>query len=158
MSNDVCIGRELPSAKLENTAGGTVNFPNDARGKWTLLYFYPKDDTPGCTKQACSYRDGIGEFNRLGVKLFGVSGDDIQSHNAFIGKFQLNFPLLSDTQHALSSPLGVYGEQTWKGQTYKGLSRDTFLIGPDAKIREVWRKVNPETTLQETLEAVKKYL
>ncbi|MEW6055007.1 MAG: peroxiredoxin [Bdellovibrionota bacterium] len=155
---DNWIGKALPEVTLESSAGGNVSLPKDLKGKWTILYFYPKDDTPGCTKQACAYRDHIKDFRDLGVQVFGVSLDDLHSHDAFINKFSLNFPLLADTQHALSGPLGVYGDQTWKGQTYKGLSRDTFLIDPQGNVRQVWRKVNPEATMQETLDAVRKHL
>lgn len=152
--NDPAI--ELPRVTLLSSAGGTVTFPDDVKGKWTLIYFYPKDDTPGCTKQACSYRDHYAEFKKLGITLFGVSLDDLTSHNAFIQKYSLNFPLLADTQHELSEALGVYGDQEWKGKTFKGLSRDTVLIDPQGKVRQAWRKVNPETTMQETLDAIKR--
>lgn len=153
--NDPWVGRELPSVKLDSSAGGSVMIPKDLQGKWTVLYFYPKDDTPGCTKQACSYRDHLGDFKKLGVELYGVSLDDLRSHSAFINKFGLNFPLLADTKHELSGPLGVFGEQQWQGKKFSGLSRDTFLVDPQGKIQQVWRKVKPETTIEETYQAVK---
>jgi peroxiredoxin Q/BCP len=151
---DSLVGRSLPHLKLASTEGRTVELPQDLLGRWTLLYFYPKDDTPGCTQQACSYRDNIASFRKLGVQVLGVSLDDLSSHDGFIQKFSLNFPLLADTQHELSAALGVYGEQEWKGQKFQGLSRDTFLIDPQGKIRDVWRKVSPATTMQETFDRV----
>jgi len=157
MATDRCVGMSLPEVTLESSAGGTLHLPRDLKGNWTLLYFYPKDDTPGCTKQACSYRDNYAQFKDENITVLGVSGDDLKSHDSFIHKFNLNFPLLADTGHALSTPLGVFGDQEWKGKTYRGLSRDTFLIDPNGKIREVWRKVNPESTVKETFDAVMKH-
>ena len=148
--SDKTEGKSLPTVTLQATEIGKVRIPDDLKGKWTLLYFYPEDDTPGCTKQACSYRDNIGTFKKLGVDVLGVSADDMQSHEAFKGKFELNFPLLADTDRVLSEALGVWGEQEWKGEKYMGLSRDTFLVGPDVKVRRAWRKVAPSTTMQET--------
>jgi peroxiredoxin Q/BCP len=155
---DSWVGKTLPNVTLPSSEGGSVQIPKDIQGKWTLLYFYPKDDTPGCTKQACSYRDHIGEFKKSGIQIYGVSLDDLSSHDSFIKKYSLNFPLLSDSSHQLSEALGTYGEQEWKGQKFKGLSRDTFLIDPEGKIREVWRKVNAEQTMSETLQAARRYL
>jgi thioredoxin-dependent peroxiredoxin len=151
---DPLVGTVVPHVDLESSDGRKVRLPEDLKGKWTLLYFYPKDDTPGCTKQACNYRDNLEQFKRIGVQVFGVSSDTLASHDAFIKKFNLNFPLLADTQQLLSKPLGSYGEQSWNGKTYMGLSRDTFLIDPTGKIRQVWRKVRPENTVNETFEAV----
>jgi thioredoxin-dependent peroxiredoxin len=153
-TSDALVGKQLPTVSLESTEGETINIPDDLKGKWTLLYFYPKDDTPGCTKQACNYRDNISKFQKLGVQVLGVSGDDLDSHDDFIKKFSLNFPLLADTDHSLSTALGVYGDQTWNEKTYKGLSRDTFLVDPEGKVRQVWRKVKPDATVNETFEAV----
>lgn len=155
---DTCVGKMLPHVALPSSTGGTVTLPDDFKGKWTLLYFYPKDDTPGCTVQACQYRDHKADSERIGVHLYGVSLDDLTSHDAFAKKFSLNFPLLADTAHALSEALGVYGDQTWNGKTFKGLSRDTFLIGPEGQIRHVWRKVSPSTTVEETLSEAKRYV
>jgi thioredoxin-dependent peroxiredoxin len=151
---DALIGKQLPQIELQSSTGGAMRLPDDLKGKWTLLYFYPKDDTPGCTQQACAYRDTMEEFKRINVQVIGVSGDDLKSHQAFTEKHQLNFPLLTDSNFELSDVLGVYGDQTWKGNVYKGLSRDTFLIDPEGKIRQVWRKVRPEATVGETFETI----
>lgn len=156
--SDSLKGQTLPNVTLASSKGGQVSLPKDLQGKWTLLYFYPKDDTPGCTKQACAYRDNLEQFTQAGIQVLGVSTDDLVSHDAFITKFSLNFPLLADTEHKLSEALGVYGDQTWGEKTYKGLSRDTFLVNPDGKIAEVWRKVNATTTMEETLAAAKKFI
>lgn len=147
-----------PQFSLMASDGRNYDFPACLNGHWTLLYFYPKDDTPGCTKQACAYRDNYAKFKDKGVSLFGVSLDDLQSHDSFIKKFSLNFPLLADTERKLSEALGVYGKQEWKGQTYMGLSRDSFLISPKGQIVKVWRKVNPETTVTETWEELARHL
>lgn len=152
--NDL-TGTLLPDCDLPSSAGGSVKLPDDLRGKWSLLYFYPKDDTPGCTKQACSYRDNIAGFTTLGAQVFGVSLDDLASHASFKEKFSLNFPLLYDKDRILSDALGVYGETTIKERVFRGLSRDTFLINPEGKIAKVYRKVNPLTTVAETLADLK---
>ncbi|EMF82143.1 redoxin [Leptospira weilii serovar Topaz str. LT2116] len=154
--SDSMLGTNLPTISLESTEGKNVKLPEDISGSWTLLYFYPKDDTPGCTKQACSYRDNIGEFKKIGAKVYGVSLDNLDSHGNFIQKYSLNFPLLSDPDHKLSEALGVYGDQEWKGKVFKGLSRDSFLISPNGKIQKVWRKVDPTTTVEETLQEISK--
>ncbi|TDJ06252.1 MAG: peroxiredoxin [Deltaproteobacteria bacterium] len=151
-------GTALPNFKLPSTSGSELSIPDDLKGKWSLLYFYPKDDTPGCTKQACGYRDGLESFKELGVSVFGVSLDDLTSHKKFINKFSLNFPLIADTNHELADALKAYGEQEWNGKKFKGLSRDTFLIDPEGIIRKIWRKVNPESTIDETKEAVKEFI
>jgi len=151
---DSIEGKALPKLSLQATSVGKVELPTDIAGSWTLLYFYPKDDTPGCTKQACAYRDDSKKFKELGVKLFGVSLDDLASHDAFTSKYELNFPLLSDPDHQLADFFGVYGEREWQGKKFNGLSRDTFLIDPQGKVARAFRGVNPTTTTQETYEAV----
>ena len=157
-TTDRYLGKEIPSMTLESSVGGRVSFPQDLKGKWTLIYFYPKDDTPGCTKQACSYRDSMADFKKLGVQVYGVSTDDLHSHDAFIKKFSLNFPLLADTSHTLGEALGTFEDRGIISKLLKMTSRDSFLIGPDAKVCEVWRKVSPTVTMAETYEAVKKHL
>jgi peroxiredoxin Q/BCP len=147
-------GKTLPSLSLAATEQGRLELPGDLLGHYSLIYFYPKDDTPGCTKQACAYRDDSEKFRALGVALYGVSLDDMTSHEAFAGKFSLNFPLLSDPEHKLADFFGVYGEREWKGKKFMGLSRDTFLIDPHGKVARAWRGVDPMTTAQETYAAV----
>jgi peroxiredoxin Q/BCP len=141
----------LPMVKLLASDQKTWSLPADLINKWTLIYFYPKDDTPGCTMQACAYRDTKAEWAKKGLVVLGVSIDDLNSHDAFSKKFDLNFPLLADTDKVLSTALGVYGEQEWQGKKYMGLSRDSFLINPDGVIVKEWRGVNPKSTVQETI-------
>jgi peroxiredoxin Q/BCP len=114
---DALLEKPLPTVTLESSKGGFLRLPQDLGGKWTILYFYPKDDTPGCTRQACAYRDNLAEFTQAGIQVLGVSLDDLTSHDSFITKFNLNFPLLADTKHELSAALGVYGEQKWGDKT-----------------------------------------
>jgi peroxiredoxin Q/BCP len=155
MMSDPVIGKTLPTLTLLATELGSVNVPEDLRGSYALIYFYPKDDTPGCTKQACAYRDDREKFRELGVKVLGVSLDDMGSHDAFKAKFSLNFPLLSDPEHKLADFFGVYGEREWQGKKFMGLSRDTFLVDREGKVVRVFRGVNPQSTSQETYEAIK---
>lgn len=153
--SDPIEGKTLPKLTLEATELGRVTLPDDLRGSFALIYFYPKDDTPGCTKQACAYRDSGARFRELGVKLFGVSLDDMASHEAFKNKYSLDFPLLSDPEHKLADFFGVYGEREWQGKRFMGLSRDTFLIDPDGKVVGVYRGVDPLTSVEETYKALK---
>lgn len=144
-------GLKIPNVSLESSSGKNLELPQDILGTWSLFFFYPKDDTPGCTLQACNYRDHLLEFQKNSIEIYGISMDDLNSHKDFINKFDLNFILLTDTNAELSGQLEVYGEQEWKGKLYMGLSRDSFLIDPEGVIRKVWRKVDPQTTIQETL-------
>ena len=142
---------KLPALSLQDGHGKTWNVPTDFLGKWTILYFYPKDDTPGCTIQACTYRDEKQYWEKSGLVVLGVSADGVDSHKEFTQKFDLNFPLLADVNNQLSQALGVWGEQEWGGKKYMGLSRDSFLINPQGEIVKIWRKVNPKETVTETV-------
>jgi peroxiredoxin Q/BCP len=126
---------------------------SDLRGQRVVLYFYPKDDTPGCTKEACSFRDQFEDFKDAGIKVLGVSLDSEESHQAFISKYNLPFTLLSDTDHVVSDAYGVYGEQSWGGKTFMGVSRKTFLIDEEGKIKKIFDKVNVEQHADEVIEA-----
>lgn len=148
--SDPLEGQEVPSVMLlPYSGGGKINLPKDILGHWTVFYFYPKDDTPGCTVQACSYRDSMDELVKKGVKVYGVSADQMPSHHKFIAKYQLNFPLIADLHNILSGEMGSYIEKEKDGKKYMGISRDTFVIDPNAKIVKVWRKVDPEKTVTE---------
>lgn len=151
---DPILGKTLPKMLLETSGGSSLRLPEDLLGRWTLLYFYPKDDTPGCTRQACAYRDSLPQFNDLDVRVYGVSLDNVASHDQFTQKYSLNFPLVADVDHKLSDALGAYGSQQWQGKTFPGLSRDSFLIDPNGRVRKVWRKVSPDTTVEMTKQAV----
>ncbi len=123
-------------------AGREVSL-QDFAGRRVVLYFYPKDDTPGCTVQACGLRDAWSDFEER-AELFGVSVDDAKSHEKFIGKYQLPFPLLSDTDHKIVEAYGVWVEKSMYGKKYMGAERSTFVIGADGKIAALYRKVQPE--------------
>ena len=138
---DKSLGLNCPQVTLETNTSQIV-LPDEFKGKWSLVYFYPKDDTPGCTVQACSYRDQIKDFEDRKVSVWGVSSDGVSSHESFVKKFSLNFPLIVDSEKKLAEALGVRG-------------RDSFLFNPDAKIERVWRKVNPKETVAQVLDAVK---
>lgn len=126
----------------------------DLRGKTVVLYFYPKDDTPGCTKEACSFRDANRVMQKRGIVVLGVSTDDLNSHQKFANKFQLPFPLLADTNITVSQLYDVYGEKSFAGKTYMGVNRSTFLIDKNGIVRKIWHKVKPEDHAEEVLEAV----
>jgi peroxiredoxin Q/BCP len=142
------IGQLLPQLELASSSGGFVKIPDDLLGSYTVLFFYPKNQTPGCTKEACTFRDYAAEFLKLKAKVFGISADSIDSHNRFINKYELNYPLLSDAQKILAKALGV--------SSFLGiLSRDTFLIDPMGKVAKVWRKVSASETALQSLEELK---
>ena len=148
------VGDLAPDIALPDETGA-VHRLTDRRGSWTVLYFYPKDDTPGCTKEACSFRDSHSVYEERGVKVLGVSLDDEASHQAFTSKYRLPFTLLSDTDHSVSDAYGVYGERTSSstGQKYMGVARKTFLIDEQGRVKKVFDKVNVEEHADEVLEA-----
>ena len=145
-------GDAAPEFETRDASGQTVKL-SDLRGQKVVLYFYPKDDTPGCTKEACSFRDNHSTLEDNGIKVFGVSLDDEASHQAFVSKYNLPFTLLSDTDHSVSDAYGVYGEQTWGDKKFMGVARKTFLIDEQGKIKKVFDKVNVEAHADEVLEA-----
>jgi peroxiredoxin Q/BCP len=134
-------GKRAPDFTLRSDRGGEITL-SKLRGKKVLLYFYPKDDTPGCTTQACDLRDALPRFENVNAVVLGVSPDSISSHAKFREKFGLNFPLLADEDHAVAQKYGVWKEKTSYGRTYMGIERSTFLIDEEGKISEVWRKVS----------------
>jgi peroxiredoxin Q/BCP len=134
-------------------AGGKEVKLSDFRGQKVVLYFYPKDDTPGCTKEACSFRDAHADYEEKGIKVLGVSLDDEASHQAFAEKYDLPFTLLADTDHSLSDAYGVYGEQTWGDKKFMGVARKTFLIDEEGKLVKIFDKVNVEQHSDEVMQA-----
>jgi thioredoxin-dependent peroxiredoxin len=124
------------------------------RGQTTVLYFYPKDDTPGCTAEACSFRDANHEMQKRGVVVLGISADDIPSHQKFAEKYGLPFSLLADTDTTASQLYGVWKEKNYAGKKYMGVNRETFLIDKDGIVRKVWPKVNAAEHAQEVLETI----
>ncbi len=135
------IGDRAPNFRLPSTRGKDVTL-NEFKGKDVILYFYPKDDTPGCTAEACSFRDHESEITRSGAVILGVSTDSLESHDKFKGKYNLNFPLLSDTTSDVAKMYGVWKEKNLYGRRTWGVARTTFWIGPDLRIRKIWKKVD----------------
>ncbi len=146
---------DLAPAFTMTADDGTKVRLSDLKGAPVVLYFYPKDDTPGCTKEACSFRDQIAEFEKLGAKVLGVSPDDAASHARFREKFQLNFPLLVDPEHKTAEKYGAWREKNMYGKKSMGIQRSTFLIGPDGKVAKVWKRVSVDGHDQQVLEALR---
>jgi peroxiredoxin Q/BCP len=125
----------------------------DFKGQKVVLYFYPKDDTPGCTKEACSFRDDFAAFKKRGINVLGVSPDSESSHKKFAQKYKLPFTLLADHEHKIADAYGTYGQKKFMGRTYMGILRTTFLIDEKGKIKKVFEKVKPDEHAREVLEA-----
>ena len=145
-------GTTAPAFKTTDQNGESVSLKN-LRGQKVVLYFYPKDDTPGCTKEACSFRDAYSKYKKQGITVLGVSPDKEASHKKFVTKYQLPFTLLADTDHSIAEAYGVWGEKKFMGRTYIGVHRTTFLIDENGKIRKIFEKVKPEDHASEVLEA-----
>ncbi len=144
----------LPAVGSDNVVkNGQVQL-SALRGKNIVLYFYPKDGTPGCTAEACSFRDADHEMQKRGVVVLGISADNIASHQKFADKYGLSFPLLADTDTTVSQLYGVWKEKNMFGKKYMGVNRETFLIDKDGIVRKVWHKVKPEGHANEVLETV----
>ncbi|HEV8428541.1 MAG TPA: thioredoxin-dependent thiol peroxidase [Pyrinomonadaceae bacterium] len=145
-------GSTAPAFKTTDGNGETVNL-KDLRGQKVVLYFYPKDDTPGCTKEACSFRDEFSKFKKQGIAVLGVSPDSEKSHQKFATKYKLPFTLLADTDRSIAEAYGVWGEKKFMGRTYMGVNRTTFLIDEKGKIKKIFEKVKPEDHASEVLQA-----
>ncbi len=143
-------GELAPEFELESDRGETVRL-SDLRGRRVVLYFYPKDDTSGCTKEACGFRDSLPEFEHEDVVVLGVSPDGVASHAKFRDKYGLNFPLLADPDHEAARAYGVWGKKKMYGREYEGILRTTFLIGPDGRVERVFEKVKPAGHSEEVL-------
>ena len=146
-------GKPAPDFTLESDAGEHVRLA-DLRGKPVVLYFYPKDDTPGCTAQACGIRDAWGEFERAGAVVLGVSPDDEGSHVKFKEKYGLPFTLLADTDHSTAEDYGVWVEKNYAGKTYMGVERSTFVIDENGNVAKEMRRVKPDTHADDVLAAL----
>jgi len=146
-------GKPAPSFELTSDAGDTVAL-EQLRGKPVVLYFYPRDDTPGCTAQACGIRDVYGEFERAGAVVLGVSPDDERSHVKFKEKYDLPFMLLADPDHAVAEEYGVWGERKYAGRTYMGIRRSTFVIDADGTVKRALYDVKPATHADDVLAAL----
>jgi peroxiredoxin Q/BCP len=146
-------GTIAPDFTLASDGGGDVTL-SDYRGQKVVLYFYPKDDTPGCTTEACNFRDDYSELLAAGAVVLGVSPDTVKSHDKFKLKFNLPFALLSDPDHQVAELYGAWGEKKMYGRTYMGIIRSTFIIDEDGKIIKVFPKVKPKNHSQEVLKAL----
>ena len=148
--NVVREGEPAPDFTLTDDRGETVTL-SSLRGAPVVLYFYPKDDTPGCTTQACGIRDAYGEFQSAGAVVLGISPDNERSHAKFKDKYELPFPLLADTDHSVADQYGVWGEKSFAGKKYMGVNRTTFVIGADGNITSVMHNVKPATHADDVL-------
>ena len=146
-------GDVAPKFSVETSGGGEILLA-DCLGQNVILYFYPRDDTPGCTKEACAFRDAFADFQKQGAVVFGVSPDSVKSHDKFVEKFKLPFMLLADEDKKIVEAYGVWGEKSFMGKKYLGVFRVTFLIGPDGKIKKIWPAVKPEEHAAEVLAAL----
>lgn len=154
MTKNIKAGNKAPAFK-----GETVNGPvssKDLKGQAYILYFYPKDSTPGCTVEACDFRDNLPKFKRLKTKVYGVSKDSLKSHAKFSDKYELPFELISDADGSICESFGTWIEKSLYGRKYMGIERATFLIGADGTIQHIWRKVKVAGHVEEILEEIKK--
>jgi peroxiredoxin Q/BCP len=146
-------GDVAPGFTAETNEGRKVSL-SDFRGKSVVLYFYPRDDTPGCTKEACAFRDEFAAFKRKGAVVLGVSPDPVKSHLKFVEKYKLPFTLLADEDKKIVQAYGVWGEKSFLGRKYLGTHRVTFLIGPEGRVKKIWQTVKPVEHAKEVLETV----
>ena len=146
-------GTPAPDFTLTSDEGESITL-SELRGRPVVLYFYPKDDTPGCTTQACGIRDAYGEFERAGAVVLGVSPDDEASHVKFRDKYDLPFPLLADTGHKVADLSGVWGEKKYAGRSYMGVFRSTFVIAEDGTVKRVMHNVKPDRHADDVLEVL----
>jgi peroxiredoxin Q/BCP len=147
------VGQKAPDFTVINDAGQKVKL-SEFKGKKVVLYFYPKDDTSGCTKEACAFRDGIDEIKKRGAVVLGVSTDSVDSHKKFKNKYELNFPLLADTEKKVVEAYGTWKEKSMYGRKYMGIERTTFVIDEQGKIAHIFPKVKVDQHYDEVLEAL----
>ena len=150
--SELTEGKKAPAFKMKASGGREVSSAA-LKGKPYLLYFYPKANTPGCTKQACGVQEALPQLEHLGLEVIGVSPDAIPPIEKFAAKFNLTFPLASDEDHKVAEAYGVWVEKSMYGKTYMGMERSSFLVGGDGKIVKIWRKVKPEAHAAQVLEA-----
>ncbi len=148
------VGDKLPAFKAETAEGPISN--KDLKGSNVVIYFYPKDDTPGCTTEACAFRDNLPKFKKMNAKVFGVSKDSLKSHAKFADKYELPFDLISDESGDMCEAFGTWVEKSMYGRKYMGIERATFLADDKGVIRQIWRNVKAKGHAEEVLEAAKK--
>lgn len=154
MSDWIEEGKKAPAFRLPSDSGKQVAL-SDFLGKPVVVYFYPRDNTPGCTREACGFRDRQAELQALGVQVLGISPDSVESHQKFRDKYQLNFPLLSDSDHKVAERYGAWREKTMYGKKTMGIQRSTFLIDAQGRVVKIWKKVNVDGHDQEVLAAIR---
>lgn len=150
------VGSLAPDFTLQDQNGQSHTLSKEKR-KWVLLYFYPKDNTPGCTKQACVLRDADPDFKELNAVIYGISVDSVAAHKKFVEKYGLTFPLLADIDKEVVTKYGVWGPKKFMGHTYEGISRSSYLINPEGIIVKVYEKVKPERHAEDVLNDLKQY-
>lgn len=146
-------GDPAPAFTSNASGGGRISLA-DFKGQNVILYFYPRDDTPGCTKEACAFREHYADFKKRGAVVLGVSTDPVKSHDKFAAKFKLPFTLLADEDKQIAQSYGAWGQKSFLGRKYMGMHRVTFLIGPDGRIKKIWPKVKPGEHAEEVLAAL----
>jgi thioredoxin-dependent peroxiredoxin len=146
-------GQQAPEFTLSADDGSTVRL-SELRGRPVVLYFYPKDDTPGCTREACAFRDKQSDIARLGAQVLGISPDAVESHARFRTKYDLNFPLLADPDHRVAEAYGAWRQKTMYGKTTLGIQRSTFLIDSDGRVAKVWKSVKVDGHDDQVLSAL----
>ena len=149
----LAVGAKAPAFSLKDTKGETVKL-SDFKGQKVVLYFYPKDDTPGCTKEACGFRDEFAQLKKRGAVVLGVSADEQKAHQKFTEKYSLPFTLLSDPEHAMIEKYGAWVEKSMYGRKYMGIARITYIIDEAGKIAHAFAKVKPDTHAQEVISAI----
>ena len=153
VSEPIKVGAKAPAFKLPASTGETIGLA-DYKGQRVVIYFYPRADTPGCTKEACGFRDAIASYKKLDVPVFGISPDPVEDVTSFAKKFDVNYPLLADADHAVAEQYGVWQEKSLYGKRYWGVVRTTFVIGLYGRIERVFEKVNPEGHEREVMTTI----
>ncbi len=148
------VGDRAPEFALPDQQG-VVHTLKEAKGSWVLIYFYPKDDTPGCTKEACTLRDAFPDFKKLHAVVFGVSADSVSKHEKFVQKYELPFTLLADTEKTMLTAYGVWAKKKFMGREYMGILRTSFLIDPTGKIAKIYEEVKPALHAEEVLNDIR---
>ena len=147
------VGETAPQFSLPSSSGQIVNL-DSLKGQKVVIFFYPKDDTPGCTIEACEFRDRSDEISAKGTKILGISPDNLESHDKFINKFDLNFELLADEDNTVATSYGAWGEKNMYGKVTIGMKRMTFLVDEKGNIEKIWGKVKPEGHAQQIIDAI----
>ena len=150
----LAIDSLAPDFALQDQDGNTVS-RDSLKGRWAVIYFYPRDDTPGCTREACNFRDNFAALKALGADVLGVSGDSAAAHKKFAAKYELPFTLLVDAGNEMARAYGAWGKKNMYGKTYEGIIRSTVVISPEGMVARVWPKVKPESHGEEVLEWLK---